>query len=110
MPTIVFIDAEGARHEVEAKVGENLMTVGREHGLDIEGACEGVAACSTCHLIVADDWFARLAPPDEDEQDMLDLAMGLSRTSRLGCQIEVTEAMDGLVVHLPREIRNMMFD
>jgi 2Fe-2S ferredoxin len=110
MPTIVFIDAEGPRHEVEARIGENLMTVGREHGLDIEGACEGVAACSTCHLIVDEVWFARLPPADEDEQDMLDLAMGLTRTSRLGCQIDVTEEMDGLVVRLPREIRNMMLD
>lgn len=110
MPTIVFIDAEGARHEVKAAVGESLMLVGRENGLDIEGACEGVAACSTCHVVVDKDWFERLPEADEDEQDMLDLAMRLTRTSRLGCQIEVTEDMDGLVVRLPGETRNMMLD
>ena len=67
-------------------------------------------ACSTCHVIVEPDWHGKLPPPEEDEEDMLDLAVGLTRTSRLGCQVAVTDALDGLTVRLPRETRNMLLD
>ncbi|MEL0145222.1 MAG: 2Fe-2S iron-sulfur cluster-binding protein, partial [Alphaproteobacteria bacterium] len=77
-------------------------------GIDIEGACEGAMACSTCHVIVDPNWYDRLDEPTEDEEDMLDLAPGLKPTSRLGCQIIITEALDGLVVHLPGSTRNLM--
>lgn len=105
---IVFIEAGDVRKEVEARVGATLLEVAHQHNIDIEGACEGVMACSTCHLIVEPEWSGKLPPPEEDEEDMLDLAFGLTRTSRLGCQITVTEALDGLTVRLPDETRNML--
>ena len=77
--------------------------------IDVEGACEGVMACSTCHIIVDKEWYGRLVPASEDEDYMLDLTMGLTNSSRLGCQIAMTEELDGLVVRLPAIIRNMMF-
>lgn len=108
MPRLVFIEGNGERREVEAPVGASIMEVAQMFDFDIEGACEGVMACSTCHVIVDTDWYAKLAPVSEDEDYMLDLAIGLTETSRLGCQIIMTEALDGLVVRLPAETHNMM--
>ena len=108
MPRITFIEPNGNRREVEAEIGDTLLTVAHKNDIDIEGACEGVLACSTCHLIVDPDWYGKLMAADDDEEDMLDLAFGLTQTSRLGCQIEVTDELDGLVVSLPAETRNMM--
>ena len=108
MPRITFIEPNGNHREVEAEIGDTLLTVAHKNDIDIEGACEGVLACSTCHLIVDPDWYGKLLPSDDDEDDMLDLAFGLTQTSRLGCQIEVTDELDGLVVSLPVETRNMM--
>ena len=108
MPIMVFIERDGTRREVEAPVGLSVLEIAHRHGIDIEGACEGSLACSTCHVIVDADWFDRLEEPSEDEEDMLDLAFGLTRTSRLGCQIIVTEELDGLTVRLPEGVRNMM--
>lgn len=108
MPKIIFIEPNGMRRELDAPVGRTLMQIGRDAGLDIEGACDGAIACSTCHLIVDPAWAKRLPPPSEDEEDMLDLAYGVTKTSRLGCQIVVSEALDGLVVSLPRTTRNML--
>ncbi|CAN0222621.1 unnamed protein product [Ectocarpus sp. 6 AP-2014] len=85
-----------------AKCGMNLMRVAHKHGIDLEGACEGVCACSTCHVIMSNEVFDQLPEASEDEEDMLDLAFGLSETSRLGCQVIVTPEMDGIVVKLPR--------
>lgn len=108
MPRIIFIDPDGTRHEVEAPVGLSLLEVAHENDIDIEGACEGSLACSTCHVIVDPSWFPKLDEIKEDEEDMLDLAFGLTRTSRLGCQIIVTEDLDGLTVTLPAGTNNMM--
>ena len=80
------------------------ISEGLKAGLD--HACGGVCACSTCHVIVDPDWFGKLARPTEDEDDMLDLAFGLEKTSRLGCQLVMTPALDGLVVRLPAGTRN----
>ena len=110
MPKVTFIDRDGTHIEVEAPVGLSLLEIARQNGIDIEGACEGSLACSTCHVIVAADDFERLEEPTEDEEDMLDLAFGLTRTSRLGCQIIVTEELDGLTVTLPQETRNQLLD
>jgi 2Fe-2S ferredoxin len=110
MPKVTFIDREGARIEVDAPVGLSLLELAHRNNIDIEGACEGSLACSTCHVIVDEEDFDRLEEPSEDEEDMLDLAFGLTRTSRLGCQIIVTEELDGLTVTLPHETRNMMAD
>ena len=108
VPTMTFIDPDGTRHEVEAPIGDSVLDIAFRHGIDIEGACEGAMACSTCHVIVDPAWYGKLEEKCEDEEDMLDLALGLTRTSRLGCQIVITEALDGLVVTLPDETLNMM--
>lgn len=108
MPRITFIDPNGTRHEVDAPVGLSLLEVAHQNDIDIEGACEGSLACSTCHVIVDSGWFGRLDEPTEDEEDMLDLAFGLTKTSRLGCQIIVTDELDGLTVSLPSATVNMM--
>ncbi len=110
MPKMTFIERGGTRREVDAPLGTSVLEIAHQHGVDIEGACEGSLACSTCHVIVDPAWFRKLTPPTEDEEDMLDLAFGLSKTSRLGCQIVMTEALDGLVVTLPAGTRNMMND
>ena len=108
MPQMTFIERDGNRRTVDAPLGLSVLEVAHKHGVDIEGACEGSLACSTCHVIVDPAWFPRLAKPTEDEEDMLDLAFGLEQTSRLGCQIVVTQALDGLVVKLPAATRNAM--
>jgi 2Fe-2S ferredoxin len=106
MPKMVFVERNGVAREVDAPVGLSVLEVAHKHGVDIEGACEGSLACSTCHVIVDPEWFGKLAKPSEDEEDMLDLAFGLEKTSRLGCQIVMSEALDGLTVKLPSATRN----
>lgn len=101
MPKMTFIERNGQPREVEAPLGLSVLEVAHKHGVDIEGACEGSLACSTCHVIVAQEWFSKLKDASEDEEDMLDVAFGLQKTSRLGCQIVITEALDGLTVSLP---------
>jgi ferredoxin, 2Fe-2S len=108
MPTMVFIDRDGTAREVEAPLGLSVLEVAHRHGIDIEGACEGSLACSTCHVIVDPEWYDLLNEASEDEEDMLDLAFNLSRTSRLGCQIIITEELDGLTVSLPAPTRNLL--
>ena len=108
MPKVTFILKDGSRKEVDASLGLSVMEIAHRNHIDIEGACEGSLACSTCHVIVDPTWFGKLADPTEDEEDMLDLAFGLEKTSRLGCQIVMTEALDGLVVKLPAGTRNML--
>ena len=108
MPRVIFIDKDGTERAVDAPVGLSLLEIAHMHDVDIEGACEGSLACSTCHVIVDPAWIARLEEPDEDEEDMLDLAFGLTRTSRLGCQIIITEELDGLTVRLPKGVNNML--
>ena len=108
MPKMTFIERNGNGRTVDAPLGLSVLEVAPKHGVDIEGACEGSLACSTCHVIVDPAWFPRLAKPTEDEEDMLDLAFGLEQTSRLGCQIVITQALDGLVVKLPAATRNAM--
>jgi 2Fe-2S ferredoxin len=110
MPKMVFIEKDGNRKEVDAPVGLSVMEIAHKHGVDIEGACEGSLACSTCHVIVDNGWFGKLDEPSEDEEDMLDLAFGLEETSRLGCQIIMCDELDGLVVKLPQETNNMLLD
>ena len=104
---MTFVDPNGTRHEVDAPVGLSVLEIAHSNNIELEGACEGSLACSTCHVIVDGEDFERLAEPTEDEEDMLDLAFGLTRTSRLGCQIIMSDELDGLVVTLPAETRNM---
>ena len=109
MPKITFVEADGARREFEAASGESVLDVAQEHGIDLEGACEGSMACSTCHVLVDEDWFEKLDPASEEEKDMLDMAFELTRTSRLGCQIQLSDTLDGLVVSLYRMTADYVF-
>lgn len=102
-----FVTVKGERITVDAKVGDRLLEVGQNAGLPLEGTCEGQMACSTCHVIVAHEWFDRLARASEDEEDMLDLAAGVTRTSRLSCQIVLDSTLDGLEVRVPGESHDM---
>jgi 2Fe-2S ferredoxin len=108
MPKMTFVERNGTPREVDAPLGLSVLEIAHRNKIDIEGACEGSLACSTCHVIVDPDWYDLLKEASEDEEDMLDLAFGLTQTSRLGCQIIMTEELDGLTVRLPAATRNMM--
>ena len=108
MPRMIFVERDGTRREVDAPVGRSVLEIARRHDIDIEGACDGSLACSTCHVVVDPDWYDLLKEASEDEEDMLDLAFNLTRTSRLGCQIVITEELDGLTVRLPVATRNLL--
>lgn len=108
MILVRFISADGGQvQEVEARAGDNLLDVAQAAGQPLEGTCEGQMACSTCHVIVAAEDFAKLPRACEEEEDMLDLAASTTRTSRLSCQITLTEDMKTLTVRIPPESRNM---
>ncbi len=110
MPKMTFIEKNGTRKDVDAPLGLSVLEIAHASGLALEGACEGSLACSTCHVIVDQAWYGKLTEASEDEEDMLDLAFGLTHTSRLGCQIRMTAELDGLTVKLPPATRNMMVD
>ena len=110
MPKMTFVDTDGTAREVDAPVGLSVLEIAHRNNIDLEGACEGSLACSTCHVVVDPEWFELLQEPTEDEEDMLDLAFGLTHTSRLGCQIIMRDELDGLTVKLPSATRNMMVD
>jgi ferredoxin-2, mitochondrial len=105
--TVHFLTSDGATVAAQGDAGDNLLKVAQAAGMRLEGTCEGQMACSTCHVIVEHSWFDRLPKALADEEDMLDLAAGVVRTSRLSCQIELTEALDGLEVRIPGESRDM---
>ena len=107
MAKMTFIKQDGSRVEVEAPLGLSVLEIAHKNDIDLEGACEGSLACSTCHVIVDPEWYELLEAATEDEEDMLDLAFGLTETSRLGCQLVITEALDGLTVTLPQGVNNM---
>lgn len=100
---ITFVERDGQHIIVAAQKGKTLLEVSQNADLDVEGACEGTLACSTCHMIFDKDVFDKLPKISEEEMDMLDLAIGLEDTSRLGCQIHVTEELSGAVIRLPKE-------
>ena len=103
MTKIIFIEPDGKEIIVEAQNGLSLLEVAHNNGVSLEGACEGSLACSTCHLIVEKDFFEKLPEPSEEEEDMLDLAWGLTHTSRLGCQIIINDDLDGMKVKIQVE-------
>ena len=106
MVRVRFIDRDGTATEAEGEVGTSLLEVGQAAGMPLEGTGEGQMACSTCHVVVAREWFDRLEPASEEEEDMLDLAAAVTRTSRLSCQIELSEDLDGIEVRIPDESRD----
>lgn len=109
MPQITYISHDQKDSwTFDVSAGKSVMEIARDAGLDVEGACEGIMACSTCHVILEPDHLARLDPASSDERDMLDLTWGVTPRSRLGCQIVMTDALDGLVVSLPGDTRNML--
>ncbi|MBP6951787.1 MAG: ferredoxin family 2Fe-2S iron-sulfur cluster binding protein [Alphaproteobacteria bacterium] len=110
MPKMIFVKPDGNHVEVEAPNGLSVLEIAHQNSdlIYLEGACEGSLACSTCHVVVDPEWYELLAGATEDEEDMLDLAFGLTQTSRLGCQIIMRPELDGLVVRLPVATRNMM--
>ncbi|TNE62014.1 MAG: 2Fe-2S iron-sulfur cluster binding domain-containing protein [Alphaproteobacteria bacterium] len=105
---VTFIRPDGSELTVATAPGVTVLQLAQENGLEMEGACEGNMACSTCHVIVDRSHFDRLPEASENEEEMLDLALGLTATSRLGCQVVIEADLDGLVLRLPRESRNMM--
>lgn len=107
MPKIIFEISEGQEQIVEAEEGLSVLEVAHKHNIDLEGACEGSLACSTCHVIVDESFYDKLEPASEAEEDMLDLAFGLTQTSRLGCQIIITPELEGLRLRLPTATRNI---
>jgi ferredoxin len=108
--TIHFIDQKGEKIDVQAPIGENILIVAHENNIDLEGACECSLACSTCHVYIDEEHYNMLPEPVEEEEDMLDLAYGLTPLSRLGCQVIVTKELEGMTVTLPKATRNMMVD
>jgi ferredoxin len=107
MIRVIFVERGGTRREVDANPGDVLLEVAQNANQPLEGTCEGQMACSTCHVIVdAADW-AKLPRASEDEEDMLDLAAGATRFSRLSCQVVLEQGWDSLTVAIPRESRNM---
>ncbi|EXJ70063.1 uncharacterized protein A1O5_07136 [Cladophialophora psammophila CBS 110553] len=105
---VTFIDKEGDKHTFEVAEGDNLLDIAQANDLEMEGACGGSCACSTCHVIVdSDEMYDKIPEATDDENDMLDLAFGLTETSRLGCQVKMSKELDGLVVRLPQMTRNM---
>lgn len=108
MVRLVFVSPDGEETSVEVPVGTTVLQAAWDNDIDIEGACEGCLACSTCHVIVDPDGFDLLPDPSDEEEDLLDLAWGVRPTSRLGCQIVMTEELDGLVLNLPADTNNQM--
>ncbi|XP_069779040.1 ferredoxin-2, mitochondrial [Narcine bancroftii] len=107
---VTFIDRSGQRIPVKGKVGDNVLYLAQQHGIDLEGACEASLACSTCHVFVNQEHFDRLPEPVEREEDMLDMAPLLQLNSRLGCQIILTKELEGMELTLPKITRNFYVD
>jgi ferredoxin-2, mitochondrial len=113
---VTFVTSDGDRTTLQVNAGDSLLDVAHEHDIDLEGtspsstdkgACEGSLACSTCHVIVAPEYYDKMEEPTDEENDMLDLAPGLTETSRLGCQVIMSKEFDGMVVTLPNATRNV---
>ena len=107
MTKIIFIEPDGKEKIIEAENGLSLLEVAHNNDIDLEGACEGSLACSTCHVVLEKGFFDGLPEPSEEEEDMLDLAFGLTHTSRLGCQIIIDDKLEGMKVKIPSGTRNM---
>lgn len=103
MPSITFVKRDQTEVTIDADAGLTVMEIGRDNGIGIEGTCGGSLSCATCHVVVDSAWVEQTGSPSADEEDMLDLAFGLEPTSRLGCQIKMSDALNGLKVRLPED-------
>lgn len=102
MPTIKFVSHDGNEVEVEAESGTTVMQAAMDNGIDaILAECGGACSCATCHCYVDEAWTGRMPEADDIEKDMLDCVLEPKDTSRLSCQINVTDELDGVVIHLP---------
>ncbi|MFD2206161.1 ferredoxin family 2Fe-2S iron-sulfur cluster binding protein [Kiloniella antarctica] len=104
MPKMTFVENDGTEKEVDAPLGLSVLEIAQRNDIDIEGACEGSLACATCHVVIDPSWYKKLEEVSEDEEDMLDLAFNLTETSRLGCQLIMSDELDGLKVKLPEAL------
>ncbi|CAO2840314.1 unnamed protein product [Amaranthus hypochondriacus] len=108
---VTFVETDGTEKQIKVPVGTSMLEAAHSNDIELEGACEGSCACSTCHVIVMDmDYYNKLPEPSDEENDMLDLAFGLTETSRLGCQIEAKPELDGIRLALPVATRNFAVD
>ncbi|KAI0088400.1 2Fe-2S ferredoxin-type domain-containing protein [Irpex rosettiformis] len=109
--TVHFKDSKGnLLKTIQGNEGDDILSLAHEYDIDLEGACEGSVACSTCHVIISPNHYDLLPEPEDDENDMLDMAFGLTDTSRLGCQVRLTKELDGMTCTLPSATRNMFVD
>lgn len=108
--SVTFIDTDGSEVPITAKAGQSILDIAHENGVELEGACEASLACSTCHVILPQEYYSRLPEPSDEENDMLDMAFGLTDTSRLGCQVKLSPELEGMRIEIPRATRNMMVD
>eukprot|EP00904_Undaria_pinnatifida_P000453 jgi/Undpi1/10408/HiC_scaffold_29.g12858.m1 len=104
---MTFVEDDGTEVKVEADLGATLLEVAHENDVELEGACGGDLACSTCHVILPKEYYDKLDEKEEEEDDMLDLAWGLTDTSRLGCQIKVTKELEGMLIKIPEDSMDM---
>ncbi|XP_044463680.1 adrenodoxin-like protein 1, mitochondrial isoform X2 [Mangifera indica] len=108
---VTFVDKDGEEKNIKVPVGMSMLEAAHENDIELEGACEGSLACSTCHVIVVDvEQYNKLEDPTDEENDMLDLAFGLTETSRLGCQIIARSELDGIRLAIPAATRNLAVD
>ncbi|CAK1594863.1 unnamed protein product [Parnassius mnemosyne] len=107
---ITYIDKDGNKTKVRGKVGDNILYLAHRYGIEMEGACEASLACTTCHVYVRQEFFEKLPPSEEKEDDLLDMAPFLKENSRLGCQIVLTKELEGMELQLPKATRNFYVD
>ena len=100
---IKVTDRDGKKHELDGDTNSTLMEILRDAGLDIEAACGGCCACATCHVYINDQWFEKISPKDDDEESMLDQAFDVRNTSRLSCQISLSDELDGIELEIAKE-------
>ena len=103
MIKITIKDRNGNNHEIDADTDYTLMEVLRDKGFDIEASCGGCCACATCHVYLSDNWLSKIKPIDDDEEAMLDQAFNVKKNSRLSCQIELSDELDGLNIEIAQE-------
>jgi 2Fe-2S ferredoxin len=104
MPKITYIEHDGTSRTVDAEAGTTVMEAAIRNGVPgIEAECGGACSCATCHVHVDDAWTGKVGKPAPMEEDMLDFAFDVRPTSRLSCQIKVTDELDGLIVHTPEQ-------